>query len=1050
MAKFFIDRPVFAIVIAIVIVLLGGVSIPNLPVASYPQVVPPVVQIVANYRGGNALDLEKTVAQPIEQQLIGLDGMLYFLSRSSNNGTLTIDVTYELGTDPDLATVKTQNKVSLALPQLPPEVQRVGVTVKKVSTALIAAISLTSPDGRYDSLFLNNYAAINLVDKIGSITGVGDARLAAQQTYGMRVWVNPDKMAKLKLTATDVDNAIQEQNRQNPAGSIGQPPVNNGSDFQYPVNATGRLLDPQQFSDIVVRALPDGSLLRLRDIGRVDLGAEDYTTYSAENGEPAAVLIVNLSPGANAVDAENRVRAFLEEAKKTFPAGIQYKIAYDATQFVRASIKDVAVTLFEAVGLVILVVFVFLQDWRATLIPLVTVPVSILGAMALFPALGFTINMTSMFGLVLAIGIVVDDAIVVVEAVQLNIDRGMMPREATMHAMAEVSGPVVAIACILGAVFIPVAFLGGIAGLIYRQFALTIAASVLISAFSALSLSPALCAMILRPKRESSLQSRLFAWFNRSFTWTTHRYLGGVGWLLRKPLLTLVALGAFFVCAGALFRSLPSGFLPDEDQGVVLCSIRLPDGASVERTRRVTEQVDAIFRSIPGVTDATVLGGTDITTGTVNSNVATIFATLAPWEQRKKKSEQLAGILAQAREKFRGVKDGVVFAFGMPPIQGLSNAGGFEFMLEDRTGGDTQQLSDAAQVVLEAAGQRPELTNMNSTFRNNVPQYKVDLDTEKAQTLGIPVTDVYNALQTFLGGLYVNDFNRFSRTWRVTLQAEQEYRDNPDDISRFYVRTANGDMVPLSTLVKVQRMTGPEVIYRYNRFRTAKIVGQNAIGYSSGQSATAMDQIGDRNLPTGFAYEWTGTVFQQKLSEGKEGYLFGFAGVMVFLFLAALYESWSIPFAVVLAVPLGLFGALLAVYLRDYDYDIYTQIGIVTLIGLAAKNAILIVEYARLRRAEGMTIMDAAVEAAHLRLRPILMTSFAFILGVTPLLAAVGAGGASRRALGTTVFGGMIAATLLAIFFVPVLFVVVEQIAHRRSGKRRMEEPAPVTAGGGH
>jgi len=1050
MAKFFIDRPVFAIVIAIVIVLLGAVSIPNLPVASYPQVVPPVVQIVANYRGGNALDLEKTVAQPIEQQLIGLDGMLYFLSRSSNNGTLTIDVTYELGTDPDLATVKTQNKVSLALPQLPPEVQRVGVTVKKVSTALIAAISLTSPDGRYDSLFLNNYAAINLVDKIGSITGVGDARLAAQQTYGMRVWVNPDKMAKLKLTATDITNAIQEQNRQNPAGSIGQPPVNNGSDFQYPVNATGRLLDPQQFADIVVRALPDGSLLRLRDIGRVDLGAEDYTTYSAENGEPAAVLIVNLSPGANAVDAENRVRAFLEEAKKTFPAGIQYKIAYDATQFVRASIKDVALTLFEAVGLVILVVFVFLQDWRATLIPLVTVPVSILGAMALFPALGFTINMTSMFGLVLAIGIVVDDAIVVVEATQLNIDRGMMPREATMHAMAEVSGPVVAIACILGAVFIPVAFLGGIAGLIYRQFALTIAASVLISAFSALSLSPALCAMILRPKKESSLQARLFAGFNRGFSWTTHRYLGGVGWLLRKPLLTLVALGAFFGCAGALFRSLPSGFLPDEDQGVVLCSIRLPDGASVERTRRVTEQVDAIFRSIPGVTDATVLGGTDITTGTVNSNVATIFATLAPWEDRKKKSEQLAGIIAQARQKFRGVKDGVVFAFGMPPIQGLSNAGGFEFMLEDRTGGDTQQLSDAAQIVLDAAAQRPELTNINSTFRNNVPQYKVALDTEKAQTLGIPVTDVYNALQTFLGGLYVNDFNRFSRTWRVTLQAEQEYRDNPDDISRFYVRTGNGDMVPLSTLVKVQRMTGPEVIYRYNRFRTAKIVGQNAIGYSSGQAATAMDQIGERNLPTGFGYEWTGTVFQQKLSEGKEGYLFGFAGVMVFLFLAALYESWSIPFAVVLAVPLGLFGALLAVYLRDYDYDIYTQIGIVTLIGLAAKNAILIVEYARLRRAEGMTIRDAAIEAAHLRLRPILMTSFAFILGVTPLLMAIGAGAASRRALGTTVFGGMIAATLLAIFFVPVLFVVVERIAHRRSGRPRVEEPAPVTAGGGH
>jgi hydrophobe/amphiphile efflux-1 (HAE1) family protein len=1047
MARFFIDRPVFAIVIAIVIVLLGAVSIPGLPVASYPNVVPPVVQIVANYRGGNAADLEKTVAQPIEQQLTGLDGMLYFLSRSSNNGALTIDVTYELGTDPDIATVKTQNKVSLAMPQLPPEVQRVGVTVKKVSSALIAAISLTSSDGRYDSLFLNNYAAINLLDKIGSTPGVGDARLAAQQTYGMRVWINPDKMAKLRLTATDVNNAIQEQNRQNPAGSLGQPPVDSGADFQYPVNATGRLLDPQQFGNIVLRAEPDGSLLRLRDIGRVELGAEDYTTFSAESGKPAAVMIANLAPGANAVDTENRVKAFLEEAKKSFPPGIEYKIAYDATQFVRASIADVAQTLFEAVGLVILVVFVFLQDWRATLIPLVTVPVSILGAMALFPALGFTINMTSMFGLVLAIGIVVDDAIVVVEAVQLNIDRGMNPREATMHAMAEVSGPVVAIACILGAVFIPVAFLGGIAGQIYRQFALTIAASVLISAFSALSLSPALCAMILRPKREKGWMARLFGGFNRGFEWITYRYLGGVRGLLRKPVLTMLALVAFFFAAGGLFHKLPGGFLPDEDQGVVLCSIRLPDGASVERTRRVTEQVDAIFRSIKGVTEATVLGGTDITTSTVNSNVATIFATLAPWEERTTEQEQLAGILAQARQKFRGVKDGVAFAFGMAPIQGLSNAGGFEFMLEDRTGGDTEQLQSAAQTVLDAAAQHPDLTNLNSTFRNNVPQYRVSLDTEKAQTLGIPVTDVYDALQTFLGGLYVNDFNRFSRTWRVTMQAEQEYRDAPDDIGRFYVRTAGGDMVPMSTLVSVERVTGPEVIYRYNRFRAAKIVGQNAIGYSSGQSASAMDQVGE-HLPTGFAYEWTGTVFQQKLSQGKEGFLFGFAAIMVFLFLAALYESWSIPFAVVLAVPLGLFGALLAVYLRQYDYDIYTQIGIVTLIGLAAKNAILIVEYARLRMGEGMTVADAAIEAAHLRLRPILMTSFAFILGVTPLLVAHGAGASSRRALGTTVFGGMNAATLLAIFFVPVLFFVVERIAERKGKHPGAPEPRPVTFAG--
>src|SRR5579871_989010 len=566
MAKFFIDRPVFALVIAIVIVLVGLVSIPTLPIATYPNVVPPVVQITANYRGGNSQDLEKTVAQPIEQQLVGLDGMMYFFSRSSNDGTLSIDVTFELGTDVDLATVKTQNKVNLALPILPPEVQRTGVSVKKVSTAILIAFALSSPDDRYDTLYLNNYAVINLQDRIGSIPGVGDIRVVPGQNYGMRVWIDPDKMAKLGLTATDVSDAIAAQNRQNPSGALGQPPAPHGSDFQYPVNAAGRLLEPAQFGDIVLRAEPDGSLLRIRDIARVELGAESYQSFARSNGKPAAILITYLTPGANAVETADRVSAFMAEAKKSFPEGLAYKSIFNPSLFVRAAIRDVVETLFVAVGLVVFVVFLFLQSWRATLIPLLTVPVSLLGTLALFPALGFTINMTSMFGLVLAIGIVVDDAIVVVEAVQLNIDRGMMPREATMHAMAEVSGPVVAIACILGAVFIPVAFLGGIAGLIYRQFALTIAASVLISAFSALSLSPALCSMILRPKKESSLQSRVFAGFNRAFTWTTHRYLGGVGWLLRKPLLTLVALGAFFVCAGALFKQLPSGFLPDEDQ----------------------------------------------------------------------------------------------------------------------------------------------------------------------------------------------------------------------------------------------------------------------------------------------------------------------------------------------------------------------------------------------------------------------------------------------------------------------------------------------------
>jgi hydrophobe/amphiphile efflux-1 (HAE1) family protein len=1035
MAKFFIDRPVFAMVIAIVILIMGSVAIPNLPVATYPEVVPPVVQIIANYRGGNSQDLEKTVAQPIEQQLVGLDGMLYYFSRSSNDGALTIDVTFELGTNIDLATVKTQNKVSLAYPSLPAEVQREGVTVKKVSSAFLMAIGIGATDDRYDSLFLNNYATINLLDKAGSIPGVGDSRLASKQDYGMRVWINPDKMAKLGLTATDISTAIAAQNRQNPAGALGQPPVARGADFQYPVNATGRLTDPQEFGDIVVRAQSDGSLLRIRDIGRVELGAQDYKSFSRLSGKPGTILIVYLSPGANAVETAARVRTFMEEASRNFPAGIAYTIPYDATKFVRAAIEDVLFTLLAAVLLVIVVVFLFLQNWRATLIPLLTVPVSIVGAFALFPLLGFSINMTTMFGLVLAIGIVVDDAIVVVEAVQLNIDRGMNPRDATIQAMHEVSGPVVAIAFILGAVFIPVAFLGGISGQIYRQFALTIAASVLLSAFSALSLSPALSALILRPKQEARGRlARFFAGFNRAFDWTTQRYLSGVKGLIRKSVFALAGLAAFFLATGGLFKTLPSGFLPDEDQGVIFAAVRLPDGASLERTERVvTEQVEKIALSLPGVEACTVFGGLDLTTATSNSNVATVIITLTPWEERKSKNLQFASILAQANQRFSQVQEAIVFGFGLPPILGLGTSGGFEFMLEDRAGGDIGQLAQAATDLIDAARQRPELTNVVTGFRNSVPQYKVDLDNDKAETLGIPITDVYNSLQTFLGGLYVNDFNRFGRTWKVMMQAEPGYRDRPEDINRFYVRSAGGDMAPLGTLVSVNRMSGPEVVYRYNRFRTAKIIGQAAPGYSSGQAAAAMEQVAERNLPTGYGFEWTGTVFQQRLSEGKEGIIFGFAAVLVFLFLAALYESWAIPFAVVLAVPLGLFGALLAVYLRSYDYDIYTQIGIVTLIGLSAKNAILIVEYAKLRRDEGMSIYDAAIEAAHLRLRPILMTSFAFILGVVPLLIATGAGASSRRALGTAVFGGMNAATMLAIFIVPVLYYTVQRFAERRS-----------------
>jgi hydrophobe/amphiphile efflux-1 (HAE1) family protein len=1047
MAKFFIGRPVFAMVLAIVIVILGAVAIPNLPIATYPEVVPPVVQITANYRGGNAQDLERTVAQPIEQQLVGIDGMLYFFSRSSNDGVLTIDVTFELGTDVDLATVKTQNKVNLALPSLPAEVQREGVTVKKVSTAFLLGLAFTSTDNRYDAVFLNNYLTINLLDRLGSIPGVGEARLASRQDYGMRVWVDPSKMATLGLTATDLSNAIQAQNRQNPAGAIGQPPIGTGADFQYPVTAAGRLIQPQQFKDIVLRAQPDGSLLRLGDVSRVELGAQDYKSYTRATGKPAGVIIVFLTPGANAVETAQRVRTFLDEAKASFPTGIDYRVAFDATRFVKASISEVVVTLFEAIALVVFVVFLFLQNWRATLIPLLAVPVSIVGTFALFPLLGFSINMTSMFGLVLAIGIVVDDAIVVVEAVQHKIDHGMSPREATIQAMEEVSGPVVAIAFILAAVFIPVAFLGGISGQIYRQFALTIAVSVLLSALNALTLSPALSALILRPRAESrGWLSRPFAIFNRAFEWSTSQYVYGVRMFVRRSVLALAALGVFYLTALGLFRTLPGGFLPDEDQGAVFVAVRLPDGASLERTRRVTEQVEQILTATPGVETVTTLGATDRLTATQNSNVATVIGLLKPWEERHDASQSQTGILRATAPKFARIEGAIVFGFGLPPILGLGSSGGFELMLQDRGDGDIRQLSEVAQNLIEAARKRPEIGLVQTGLRTTVPQYRVDLDSDKAQTLGIPITDVYNALQTFLGGLYVNDFNRFGRTWRVLLQAEPEYRTRPDDIGRFYVRNGEGDMAPLSTLVSVRPVSGPEVVYRYNRYRAAQILGVNAPGYSSGQGAAALEQVAREVLPPGYAYEWTGTLFQQRRAEGKEPFIFGFAALLVVLFLAALYESWSIPFAVVLAVPLGILGALVGIFLRGYAYDIYTQIGIVTLIGLAAKNAILIVEYAKLRREQGESIEAASLDAAQLRFRPILMTSFAFLLGVAPLVVATGAGAAARRALGTTVFGGMTAATLLAVFIVPVLYVVIQRFAER-GARRHAHQPDAAAPG---
>ncbi len=1035
-------------VIAIVIVILGAVAIPSLPVSSYPDVVPPVVQITANYLGGSAQDLEKTVAQPIEEQLFGLDGMLYFLSSSANNGTLTITVTFKLGTNPDIAAVQTQNKVNIALPRLPAEVQQQGIIVKKVTTAFLMGVSLVSKDDRYDAGFLANYAQLHLVTQLGSVPGVGDSRLGLPLVYSMRVWVDPDKMARFGVTAGDIRESIAAQNKQNPAGSIGLAPSAPGTDFQYTVTSPGRLTDPDQFANIVIRGTPDSGLLRIRDVARVELGSQTYSGFSRMQGKPAANVFLNLAPGANAVEAADQIKKMLVELKRTFPAGIDYVIPYDATMFVRAAIKDVLITLLEAVGLVILVVFVFLQNWRATLIPLLTVPVAVLGTFALFPLLGFGINITSMFGLVLAIGIVVDDAIVVVEAVQRHIDDGMTPRNATIRAMEEVSGPVVAIAFILAAVFIPVAFLGGISGLIYRQFALTIAASVLLSAFNALSLSPALAALLLKPEKPTkSLAGRFFGLFNRTFEFGTNRYLGVVTVLMRRSALTLVGLGVFWLAAGWLFQKVPSGFLPDEDQGVFFAALRLPDSASMARTDAAAHKVEEIVAKLPGVENFFMLGGSDISTGTAGPNVATAIAPLKPWEERTTSAEQVTGILASARRQFRSIPEGTAFAFGLPPILGLSITGGFQFVLEDLSGGDVNGLAEAAARLVKAANQRKELTNVVNTLRSGVPTYSVKMDVEKLQTLGVPVADAYNALQASLGGLYVNDFNLYGHSWQVLVQADNQFRSTPSDIDRFYVRGTGGQMLPLSTVASIVPSTGPEVIYRYNRFRAVQIFGSPAPGYSTGQAIAAMEEVARTNMPAGYGYEWTGTTYQQLLAQGHEGFIYGFAAILVFLFLAALYESWSVPFAVLFVLPLGIFGALLAVYLRSFAYDVYTQIGIVTLIGLAAKNAILIVEFAKVSHEEGgKTIVEAAMEAARLRLRPILMTSFAFILGVVPLYFATGAGAASRRSLGTAVLGGMLAATLLAVLVVPILYVVIESFIAKWKRTPAMVHAIPESA----
>jgi HAE1 family hydrophobic/amphiphilic exporter-1 len=1042
MARFFINRPVVAIVISIVTVLGGLVALFGLPVEQFPDIVPPLIQIQGQYPGADALTIEQSVATPIEQQMNGVENMLYVQSVNAGDGTFSTRVTFDVGTDRNTAQVNAQNRVTQAGPSLPTEVSQFGLTYRKTQGSPIMLISLYSPKKTYDALFVGNYAMINVNDAIYRVPGVGQVLNFGASEYAMRIWVKPDQLAKLGIASSDIQRAIQQQNAVNPAGQIGAEPVPNGQEFTYTVRAQGRLVTPEEFGNIVVRLNPDGSAVRLTDVARIELGALSYRQKGRFNGNPSANVAVFQAPGSNALEVANGVRRTMEELKKRFPEDLDYTVSFDTTRPVTEGIREIRQTLIEAMLLVILVVFLFLQNWRATLIPIVAVPVSLIGTFAIFPLLGFSINTLSLFGLVLAIGLVVDDAIVVVEAVEHHIEEGMAPRAATIQAMKEVSGPVVAIAVILSSVFLPVAFLGGIQGRLNQQFAVTIAVSVLISAFNALTLSPALAAMLLRPRKESrGPLARFFGGFNRLFERFTRGYVSTSALLIRKAVIGVVLLLGFGALAGLFGSKLPKSFVPQEDQGYMLINVQLPDASSLQRTDAVAKKVEKILAETKGVQYVNTIVGFSLLSSVSASYNAFFFAQLEPWHERE---GIVAGdIVQKLNGRFRGeIPEATVFAFQPPPIPGLGTAGGFSLWLQDRSGQKVELLDENLQKFLAAARERPELQNVNSTFRAAVPQVFVDVDRDKALKQGVPVNEVYQTLQTFLGGSFVNQFNRFGRQWRVFVQAEAEERLTPDAIGRFYVRNNDGNMVPLSAVTTVRQTSGPEYIQRFNLYRAAQITGAAAPGYSSGQAMAALEDVARKVLPREMGYDWSDLSFQEKKAAGTTSRVFIMSLIFVFLILAALYESWSLPFSVLLSVPIAVFGAFLGLQLRKFDFDVYGQIGLVVLIGLAAKNAILIVEFAKAEFEREGNLVEAALHGARIRLRPILMTSFAFILGCVPLWVATGAGAAARRILGTVVVSGMLAATLLAIFLIPVLYVVVERMAgsEKKLAKRRAEE----------
>jgi HAE1 family hydrophobic/amphiphilic exporter-1 len=1050
MASFFVNRPIVAIVISIVMVILGVVAMVQLPVALYPNIAPPEILLTATYVGADALTVEQSVATPIEQQMSGVNQMIYMYStNASTGGQMNLRVDFDVTTDPNIDQVLAQMRSSQAMSQLPPEVQMQGVTIKTSTTSPLALFSLYSPKGSRDALFLANYGYININDAMTRVPGVGQVTIFGAGQYAMRMWVRPDTLAKLNITVSEIIEAIKNQNTVNPAGQVGGEPIPQGQEFTYAVRAQGRLLTPEQFGQIIVRANPDGSVVRVADLARIELGSQTYSMQGRLDGAPAALIAIYQAPGSNAIDTFRAAKQLMDEAKTRFPADVDYTVSLNTTLAVTEGIREIVKTLWEALVLVIIVVFIFLQGWRATLIPLMAVPVSLVGTFALFPLLGFSINTLSLFGLVLAIGLVVDDAIVVVEAVEHHIEHGLSPRDATLKAMSEVSSPVIAIALILSAVFVPTAFIPGITGRLYQQFAVTIAVSVIISAFNALTLSPALSSLLLRPRKEArGPLGAFFRWFNHWFGRATDGYVSGCSHLIHKTLFAFALLALFTAFAGVFASRLPSSFIPEEDQGYLYANVQLPPASSMQRTNQACDKIEAILKATPGIAHFTTVAGYSLLSTVTTTYNAFYFLTLEPWHERDAKGRTAAVIMRELNAKLATLPDAQAVVFSPPAIPGVGTSGGVSFVLEDRSGSGIKFLAENTARFLDAARKRPEFANLFTTLLPSVPQVFADVDREKVLKQGIDLSSVYQTLQTFMGGFFVNYFNQFGRVWQVYVQAEGDYRTEAQNVGQFYVRNRSGDAVPLSTLVSTRATSGPEFTVRFNEHQAAQINGLLAPGVSTNQGMRALEEVFAQTMPTAMGYEYMGMSFQEKVaSQGvPASVVFGFSLLMVFLILAAQYESWTLPFSVLLATPVGVFGAFLLLWLRAFENNVFAQVGLVMLIGLSAKNAILIVEFCKLEYEKGTPLIEAALAGAKLRLRPILMTAFAFILGVVPLVVATGAGAISRQTLGTTVLGGMLAASLLAIFLVPVSFVVVERLSRSSAEKAPVEAPAVAPA----